>query len=173
MKRRSLELEDPHFFLEWNSVVEENFELSLLLFLLSGFSLPGCVCVCVCVCRPGGRSNLFTKLHRWCTIVNESSLRQGFSGAGVFLPVNWVVTTLQWGVGLRVLALLSQRVALRRDPRAYSLSLELPRFGSFWAVNVSFRRDHLAYVIYLPNPSQVVVVKTSSGMMGMWWWDGE
>ena len=59
--------------------------------------------------------------------MNESSLRQGLSGAGAFPPVNWVATTLQWGGGFRVLALLSLRVALRRDPRAYSLSLELPK----------------------------------------------
>ena len=83
------------------------------------------MCVSVCVDR-GGRSNLFAKIPRWCKITDDSFLLQGFSGAGVFPPVFvGCVTTLQWGDGFGVLALLGPRVDLCRDLQAYSLSLEL------------------------------------------------
>ena len=55
-----------------------------------------------------------------------------------------------------------------QGPAGLLVVARTPGIGSFWAVNVSLRRDHLAYVVYLPILSQAVVEKTSTGMMGMW-----
>ena len=78
----------------------------------------------VCVCGPGVWSIYCQKYTGGVQLT--MNVPTGLSRVGVFHPVLLgFVTTLQWGDGFGILVVLSPRVDLCRDPRAYLLLLEL------------------------------------------------